>query len=91
MVLSNAIARVRYTSSYTNLPQGGGPNKAGLPGSACRPYSFWICKVVHQTSDTLYGIPGGLRYTVNPNVRQSRPMGSTLTPNPYWNMHSVYA
>lgn len=88
MVLMNAGERARYTSSYINQKQGGGPNKAGLPGSACKPYGFWIALSVHQTSDTLFGIPRGLRHTVNPNVRQSRPMGSTLTPNPYWNMHT---
>lgn len=89
MVLMNAGQRARYTSSYINQPQGGGPNKAGLPGTTNRPYGFWIALAVHQTSDTLFGVPGGLRYTVNPRVRQSRPMGSTVTPNPYWNMNSV--
>ena len=88
MVLMNASNRSRYTSSIVNQKQGGGPNKAGLPGSANRPYGFFIALSTHQTSDTLFGVPGGLRHTVNPHVRQSRPMGSTLRPNPYWRINA---
>jgi hypothetical protein len=75
MVLMNAGKRARYTDSITNLPQGGGPNKAGLPSSVGKDHWFSIALAVSGTSNTLYGVPRGLRYTVNPNVRQSRPVG----------------
>jgi len=66
-------------SSITNLPTGGGPNKAGLPPSVGKDYNFPIALKTSGTSNTLYGIPRGLRYTVNPHVRQSRPVG--VSPN----------
>lgn len=75
MVLMNAGKRARYTDSIINLPQGGGPNKAGLPPSVGKDHWFPIALKTHGTSNTLYGIPRGLRYTVNPHVRQSRPVG----------------
>ena len=87
MVLMNAGMRARYTSSIVNQNQGGGTAKAGSPSSPTKPALFYIALSVSQTSNTLFGVPGGLRYTVNPKVRQSRPMGSTLTPNPYWHMN----
>jgi hypothetical protein len=75
MVLMNGSKKARYTDSITNLPQGGGSAKAGLPPSVGKDHWFPIALRVSGTSNTLYGIPRGLRYTVNPNVRQSRPVG----------------
>jgi len=62
-------------ASITNLPTGGGPNKAGLPPSVGKDYNFPIALRTSGTSNTLYGIPRGLRFTVNPHVKQSRPVG----------------
>ena len=87
MVLMNAGMRARNASSIVNENQGGGSKKAGLPGSSNKPALFHIALSVHQTSNTLFGTPRGLRFTVNPKVNQSRPVGSTKIPVPYWKIN----
>lgn len=83
MGLSNAASRARNYSQTVNQPQGGGDKKAGFPYQVgrthwtpiflgCSQYQIRCCELKN------------LKLTANPNVRQSRPMGSNLTPNPYW-------
>ena len=77
--------------SIINYNQGGGPKKAGLPGTTNRPYTFHIALRVHPTRNTLYTqtnfatgqVIFGLRHTVTPH-KALKPISSTLTPNPYW-------
>lgn len=79
------------SNAETNGYQGGGPKKAGLPGTTNRPYTFHIALRVHPTRNTLYTQTNfatgqrifGLRYTVTPH-KALKPISSTLTPNPYW-------
>lgn len=89
MVLMNAGSRARHVASISNVKQGGGLKKAGLPGSPTKPALFHIAVSVRGTSNTLFGKSSGLRFTVNPNVRASRPIGSTLKPVPYWSLNGV--
>ena len=42
------------SNAETNLFQGGGPKKAGLPGTTNRPYTFHIALRVHPTRNTLF-------------------------------------
>jgi len=88
MVLSTT-KRTSSIDSIINQNQGGGDKKAGLPGTTGRDYHFPISLKTHPTRNTLYNygspVVFGLRHTRNPNVSISRPIGSTLTPNPYWN------
>ncbi len=80
---------ITFVGQFDN--QGGGPKKAGLPDSRNKGYLFPIAKKVHPTRDTLanYGNPivYGLTWT-NPAKRHKalRPIWSTLSPVPYWNM-----
>jgi hypothetical protein len=77
--------------SIINQNQGGGPKKAGLPGTTNRPYTFHIALKVHPTRNTLYNVTDpntgnvvfGLRHTVHPH-KALKPVWSTLTPNTYW-------
>ena len=91
MVLSGT-KRTASIDSITNKPQGGGPNKAGLPYQVGRDHWFQISLVDHQTRNTLYdfkrngSVVFGLRHTMNPHVHQSRPVGSWTNGNVYWNM-----
>ena len=77
--------------SIINQNQGGGPKKAGLPGTTNKPYTFHIAMKVHPTRNTLYDVKDpntgnvvfGLRHTIHPH-RALKPVWSTLSPNPYW-------
>jgi len=88
MVLSTT-KRTSSIQSIINVNQGGGDKKAGLPYQVGRPYGFPIAMRVSQTRNTLFemGSVHGLRFTVNPNVSISKPIGSTLIPNTYWKIH----
>jgi len=83
MVLSGS-KRTSSIDSIVNLPQGGGPNKAGLPPSVAKDHWYSIYMDSRGTSRTLFGAPRGLRYTVNPCVSQSRPVGVRPGSNTYW-------
>ena len=87
MVLSTT-KRTSSVQSIINVNQGGGNKKAGLPYQVGRPYGFPIAMRVSQTRNTLFklGDVQGLRFTVNPNVSISRPIGSTLNNVPYWKL-----
>jgi len=67
------------SNAETNLFQGGGPKKAGLPGTTNRPYTFHIALRVHPTRNTLftqtnnnypfsYDWSTGTHQRVNPNT-----------------------
>jgi hypothetical protein len=66
--------RTSSIDSITNQNQGGGPNKSGLPPCVGKDHWYHIYLDSRGTSTTLFGLRG-LRRTVNPNVRQSRPIG----------------
>ena len=88
MGLANAAKRARTYTSITNRNQGGGPAKAGLPPQVgrtawdsiflqCNSYQTRCCKL------------STLQFTANPNVRESRPTGSSVT-TAYWRGGSHY-
>ena len=81
------------SNAETNINQGGGEKKAGLPYQVGRDSWFMPAMNNAGSRNTLYTFNGvfGLRHTRNPNVRFSRPISSTLTPNPYWDMQSIGA
>ncbi len=81
------------SNAETNANQGGGDKKAGLVPLKNAPVMRWTALNVAQSRNTLYNFNGifGLRHTRNPNVRFSRPISSTLTPLPYYNMQSIGA
>lgn len=81
--------QVRISSNaYTDINQGGGPNKAGLIPTKNVPHWRWIYMATAQTRNTLpnFGNPVvfGLKHTVNPCVQQSRPVGSRPQFNTYF-------
>ena len=71
MVLMNGAKRARYASSIVNQNQGGGNKKAGR-----------VPNGLTEATNIAYNINGlprsnaFMNITVNPNVRQSRPIGS---------------
>ena len=65
---------------YTDQNQGGGVKKAGFPHLIGRDH--WTSIYLKNTSQNLTV----LKFTVNPNVRQSRGVGHVLSPTPYWRM-----
>jgi len=90
MVLMNAGKRARYTDSIINQNQGGGDKKAGLPRDVAFTQVFNIALKVHGSANILDNGKGqGLIFPKVTNVVQSRPISSTLTPNPYWNYPRV--
>ena len=81
MGLSNGATRARNYGQTINQKQGGGDKKAGLPYQIGR--STWSSIFIdNQSRSTLI-------MTKNPNVRISRPMGSTINV-PYWNNGAHY-
>jgi len=83
MGLSNASSRARNYSQTVNLPQGGGNKKAGFPYQVGR--TMWSSIYLGPQSIThCAGLPC-YQITRNPNVRLSRPMGSTVQV-PYWKL-----
>ena len=67
--------RTSSISSITNQNQGGGNKKAGFPYLVGR--DSWTSIALKQTKQYLDEDTQGLRFTLNPNVRQSRPVGMT--------------
>lgn len=86
MVLMNAGARSRHTSSIVNQNQGGGSKKAGFPYMVGR---GWQTSIALGAVDPVHGhcatLPC-LQKTVFPNVRPSRPIGSTGHFVKYWHI-----
>lgn len=84
MGLSNAASRARLYDSTINQNQGGGSKKAGFPYMVGRTAwnSIFITGGNPTTSAKCMSLKC-MRFTANPNVRQSRPAGSSVT-NPYW-------
>jgi hypothetical protein len=81
MGLSNGATRARNYGQTINQPQGGGSKKAGFPYQIGR--TTWSSIFIdNQSRSTLI-------MTKNPNVRISRPMGSTINV-PYWNNGAHY-
>ncbi len=78
MVLSGT-KKTSSLSSIANQNQGGGNKKAGMPNSVDM-NTAWDHVYLNKTSQNL----PVLQFTVNPNVRQSRPVGSTV--NTYWKL-----
>jgi len=81
------------SNATTNINQGGGDKKAGLPYQVGRDSWFMPAMNNAGSRNTLYTFNGvfGLRHTRNPRVRFSRPIGSTLSNVPYWDMSSISA
>ena len=75
MGLSNAASRARNYGQIITQKQGGGDKKAGLPYQVGR--NSWTSIFIDNTSIV------NISMTKNPNVRVSRPMGSTINV-PYW-------
>jgi hypothetical protein len=71
-----------YPGIYANV--GGGVKKAGLPNSIGM-NTAWDNIYLNNTSQNMKV----LQTTVFPFVRQSRPVGSTLTPNSYWTANGI--
>jgi len=67
--------RTASISSITNQNQGGGSKKAGLPYLVGR--DSWTSVSFHKTKQFLPAGRDGLQFTMNPNVRQSRPVAMT--------------
>ena len=76
------------SNAYTDGPQGGGPNKAGLIPTKNVDHWRWISMATAQTRNTLPNFSNpvvfGLKHTVNPCVMQSRPVGSRPQFNTYF-------
>lgn len=82
MGLSNAASRARNYTVTTNKNQGGGNKKAGFPAQIGRTAweSIYLqCNNYHTRCCQLKS----LQFTANPNVRQSRPIGSSVETT-YW-------
>ena len=67
--------RTASIASITNKNQGGGSKKAGFPYLVGR--DSWTSIALHGTKQFLSEENKGLQFTLNPNVRQSRPVGMT--------------
>ena len=83
MGLSNAASRARNYTKTTNQNQGGGMKKAGFPYMVGR--TAWTSIFIsggNETSSKCMSLKC-MQFTVNPNVKQSRPAGSSVT-TPYW-------
>ena len=84
MVLSTT-KRTSSISSIVNRNQGGGSKKAGFPNMVGR--ESWTTVHLNEsgTSQFLGNKDGttknSLRFTLNPKVRQSRPIGMSPSPN----------
>lgn len=89
MGLSNAAKRARLYDSTINQNQGGGNKKAGFPYLVGR--SSWSSIAINGGIPTSSGCRSlrCMKFTANPNVRQSRPAGSSVT-TPYWSNGAHY-
>lgn len=77
---SNRAQSGSVTTAVMSQNQGGGDKKAGFPHLIARDH--WTSIYLHGTSQNLKV----LQFTLNPNVRQSRPIGSTSIYNTYWHV-----
>ena len=80
---SSVAGRAQFTT-YAGLNQnvGGGDKKAGFPNMIS----------MNTAWDNIFITPKPLsvwQFTMFPNVRPSRPVGSNLSPNPYWRANGV--
>lgn len=83
MGLSNGASRARNYGQTINQSQGGGNKKAGFPYIVGR--SSWSTIFLGGNNvENCAGLPC-YQFTRNPNVRLSRPMGSTIQV-PYWSL-----
>jgi len=69
--------------------QGGGSKKAGFPYIVGR--DSWSSIYLNGSQNAVLSSRGccslkKLQFTVNPNVNQSRPIGSTYSPNTYYHI-----
>jgi hypothetical protein len=67
--------RTSSMASITNQNQGGGSKKAGFPYLVGR--DSWTSVALNKKTQFLDEATKGLQFTLNPNVRQSRPVGMT--------------
>ena len=82
MGLSNASSRARNYNLTANRNQGGGNKKAGFPYQIGRTHWTPIFLQTNNYSRRCCSLRG-LQLTANPNVRQHRPAGSSVTTS-YW-------
>ena len=82
MGLSNAAKRARLYDVTINQNQGGGSKKAGFPYQVGRTHWTPIFLQTNNYSARCCSLRT-LQFTRNPNVRQSRPTGSTVEAT-YW-------
>jgi hypothetical protein len=82
MGLSNAAKRARLYDVTINQNQGGGSKKAGFPYQVGRTHWTPIFLQTNNYSARCCSLRN-LQFTANPNVRQSRPTGSTVEAT-YW-------
>jgi|TARA_B100001287_G_C22677644_1_gene528544 hypothetical protein len=87
MVLSTT-KRTSSISSIVNRNQGGGPKKAGFPYIVGR--ESWTTTHFNESGTAQFlgrsdgsGPARSLRFTVNPNVKQSRPVFVSPSPNAF--------
>jgi hypothetical protein len=75
------------SNTITNQFQGGGDKKAGFPYQVGR---IWWTSIAIQTCNPMSSVPcctlTRWNTTKLPMANISRPIGSTLTPNPYWRL-----
>lgn len=83
MGLANAAKRARTYTATTNQNQGGGNKKAGFPYQVGR--SQWASIALGSAGNARCCSLKKLQFTVNPNVRQSRPVDSAVN-TPYWHI-----
>jgi len=82
MGLSNAASRARNYDQIINRNQGGGDKKAGFPYQIGR--TSWSAIALGCSSyQTRCCSLRQLQLTANPNVKQHRPIGSSVTTG-YW-------
>lgn len=86
MVLMNSAKRSRYATSTMNQNQGGGAKKSGLPYIVGRE---WHTSLRFNAKQNNHGPSMSLinaQMTLFPNVKPSRPIGSTGHFVRYWNI-----
>jgi hypothetical protein len=78
--------RTASISSITNQNQGGGSKKAGFPYLVGRDSATSIAfhRIPQFLGNSAGTTAGSLRFTLNPNVRQSRPIGVPPTASRYF-------
>jgi hypothetical protein len=88
MGLSNASKRARFYSQTITRNQGGGNKKAGLPFMVGRTAWDSIYMMNNNVTQHCCGLQI-LKVTANPNVKQSRSIGSGVTMS-YWRNGANY-